>query len=176
MSHLRTALYGSIAIERGICPGCEESALILQGKVACGCDLPADRTVAAAIQYERMIESGYKRVLPPKWVRDALLEDQQNRCFYCGSCFGDVAINEARRTGPKEKILKVEWDHVEPFNWTGNNHHLNFVASCQVCNSIKRGLYFATKEDARAYVWRRRQKKGWQSATEIRPGQQAVTA
>lgn len=46
---------------------------------------------------------------------------------------------------------------------------VNFVAACGTCNRIKGPLMFANPEEAIGYVWRKRVRKGWTSATEEAP-------
>jgi hypothetical protein len=162
---IKRAVYGSIVIPRAFCPDCEEWAFVIKSRLAC-CDAPATEEGIARARFERMCEAGYKRQIPTREVQRAILEHQGDRCFYCGSAFGDSAHREGRS---EPRRLTPVWDHVEPFAWQANNQPLNFVASCSVCNGIKSNLMFESKEDARLYVWRRRKQKGWASATEMRP-------
>lgn len=161
----RRAVYGSIVIPRGLCPDCREWAFVIRGRFAC-CDLPVDEGRAARARFERMSDGGYKRQVPSLDDRQRILAAQDNRCFYCGTVFGDIAT----RPGRDPRMLRPVWDHVEPFAWQANNQPLNFVAACSVCNGIKSSLMFETKEAARIYVWHRRKVKGWATATETRPG------
>lgn len=157
----RLAIYGSVGIRREFCHGCRDFALILDARFAC-CDRAiGDRSPE---KYERMSASSGIRKRPDVSARRAILAAQRNRCFYCGSVFGDVAYAGSKRRG-----ILVNWDHVEPFCWQSNNQRLNFVAACSICNGIKGSRVFPSKEDAIAYVWKRRKVKGWTSATEEHP-------
>ncbi len=69
--------------------------------------------------------------------------------------------------GTKLVILKVCWDHRIPFAYSQDNRALNFVAACQICNGIKSSLMFERLEDARGYIYRRLQKKGYCFVSEV---------
>lgn len=151
-----TALYGSIAIRRAICPSCKRWAFVTDEEMACcGADPPTGHGIG------RMSGSADRRRLPSAKERAAILAHQHGSCFYCGSTFGDMAIRKL-----KTRILRAVWDHVEPFCWQSNNQTINFVAACSICNGIKSSKMFSTSEDAIAYVWHRRKSKGWESETE----------
>ncbi len=164
VTRFRRAVYGSIVIPRGLCPDCQEWALIIKGRFAC-CDRSVTASSTAGAKFERMSEGGKKKQLPSLDERQAILQAQGGRCFYCGTLFGDVARCPRR----EPLILRATWDHVEPFAWQGNNQTLNFVAACSVCNGIKGSRMFETTDQARYFVWHRRKRKGWETATEIHP-------
>ena len=164
MQSFRRAVYGSIVIPRGLCPNCHDGAFVIGGQFAC-CGLPVDETEVARSQFERMSSGGYKRHTPSLVDRRRILSAQDNRCFYCGTVFGDIAACPGR----DPRMLRPVWDHVEPFAWQANNQLLNFVAACSVCNGIKGSRMFESKEAARIYVWHRRKVKGWATATETHP-------
>lgn len=97
----------------------------------------------------------------PSWsLQRRILENQEQRCFYCRSLFGDV-IHYAG----KAVVARITWDHVEPFCWQSNNQPLNYVAACSPCNVLKGARAFETPEEARIYVISCWKKKGYASAT-----------
>jgi len=161
---LRRAVYGSVVVPRGICPDCKDWAFIIKGRHAC-CGRSVDDGGVATAAFERMSEGGYKRKRPAPDIQAVILAEQGHRCFYCGTTFGDVVY----RDGVVPRILTPVWDHVEPFAWQANNQTINFVAACSICNGIKSNKMFDTSAEARRFVWARRRKKGWHTATELRP-------
>ena len=156
------AVYGSIAMRREFCPSCEEWALVSSSEMAC-CGATPPTTPSRGIR--RMTLATGHRKIPTVQEQREILARQKDRCFYCGSVFGDLAHCEGRA----DRWVKINWDHVEPFCWQSNNQTLNFVAACSVCNGIKSSKVFPTQEETIKYVWDRRKKKGWVSATEEPP-------
>jgi len=155
-------IFGSTAIPSQWCPECKSSAFVIDGRMAC-CDLVVNEGEPKAS--ERRSISANRRIRPAKSVMDELLSEQEHRCFWCGSKFGDDAVAEGR----KKRHLTAVWDHVEPYCWQHNNAALNFVAACAICNGIKGSKMFPTIEACRDYVWRKRERKGWASATQLYP-------
>lgn len=155
------AIYGSVALQRERCPECQDVAFVIDGEMAC-CGAQLEKKVS---KLRRMSVATGIRQRPGVDEQRAILSRQRGRCFYCGSVFGDFAVSD----GGKRRRLAPNWDHVEPFCWQSNNQPWNFVAACSICNGIKGSKMFATPEDAVAYVWHRRLKKGWRSATECGP-------
>lgn len=80
--------------------------------------------------------------------RDALIEAQENRCFYCG---GELAE-------PQHKLRSASpsLDHIKPRVFGGSNSINNFVISCSRCNGA-RGLAsfraFRSIRDERIASW-----------------------
>lgn len=153
-------LYGNIAIDRAVCPECQEMAFIIRGRMAC-CDLVVNSKLAKTKPIERMSEPEHRRRQPSMDEQVAILSDQNHRCFWCRTPFDGVAVRITRRS---QKIVKLMpcWDHVEPFAWSSNNQPLNFVAACSICNGIKSSKMFTTIEETRDYIIKRRARKGWQ--------------
>lgn len=149
------ALYGNVAILRGRCPECKANAFISDGEFQC-CGLKTAE--ASATKLKRMSMHAGRKITPSKTLRDAALTRQSHRCFYCHFQFGDVVENKLTS---KVRVLRVDMDHVEPYNWQRNQVPDNFVAACQICNGIKGAALYASPDDARAYVQHRRGKKGW---------------
>ena len=85
-----------------------------------------------------------------------ILQQQDGRCFYCGSRFGTYVTRKNR-----PRVLKAAWDHVIPYVYLQANPDTNWVAACQVCNGIKGSRIFATVDEAREHITRRRKRCGW---------------
>lgn len=75
------------------------------------------------------------------------LERQKNCCFWCRFRFGQSFKHDG-----KEITLSPVWDHALPFAYSRNNSVLNYVASCQLCNSWKGSKVFDTVDDCRKYL------------------------
>lgn len=152
MSKATISLYGNIKIERGVCPECKSTAFIKHGKYqCCGC-----QTAERPAKYHREMEAPTGRKLPPKADRDAILEQQDNRCFYCGVRFGGFRTRHGRLI-----TIKLAWDHQLPYSLTYNNQASNFVAACSVCNGIKSDKVFQEVSEAQIYIADTRRRKGY---------------
>lgn len=140
------ALYGNVQILRGLCPECKSTALIISNEYAC-CGTP----------FEGCRPRTYKRLVEPQAVRRkitvnqrrSLLNQQDNRCFYCDRRFGDVARHLSKK---RKEVLKVQWDHKVPWKYSQNNHITNYVAACHQCNALKYARVFQTVDEARVYL------------------------
>lgn len=86
-----------------------------------------------------------------------ILERDQYRCQYCG--LDGLASFEA------SLIMTV--DFVQPRAKKGRKTAANLVTACRPCNTIKGYRSFATLEEAKAYVLKRRaeMQKEWESRT-----------
>lgn len=60
----------------------------------------------------------------------------------------------------KPAFTGLHWDHVIPWSFCQKNDESNFVASCQLCNSIKSDKVFEQIFEAKYYVQRERLKRG----------------
>lgn len=96
---------------------------------------------------------------PSVAVQARVLTDQNARCLYCGCRFGS-----AIRRGYRSVVLRLEWDHMVPFDHLRANPEDNWAASCHVCNGIKADYLFDTIEQARNYIVARRKSKGYDPA------------
>lgn len=96
-----------------------------------------------------------KRKIPSKATQNKILALQKNCCIYCNEKF---KITKYIRNG-KIKVLKLVWDHFIPFAYSANNYPHNFVAACNVCNSLKSSKMFETLDDAKQYILEKREKK-----------------
>lgn len=151
MHKTHMALYGNVAILRAWCPDCKDWSWVLDGKLAC-CDRENEHEPR---YYKREVEPEGKRKQPPKWMRDAQLEEQGGRCLYCEKVIG----SHIWRNGKRIK-LRLHWDHLVPYSLTQNNNAVNFVAACHICNGIKSSHCFQTIDEARIYILDRWERKG----------------
>lgn len=146
------ALYGNVPLERVWCESCQSYTFVKNNvKLCCG----EDRTDTAD-RFERMVEPEFERRIPSKRERDAILEKQDGRCFYCESKIGSI-----KRRNDKPLTLRLHWDHQLPYAYGANNRAENFVAACHVCNGIKSSHIFQTVEEAKVWLETRRKEKGY---------------
>lgn len=135
-------IYGQTAIHSLFCDQCQQRSFIVSGCFSC-CGRSVSRGHADKIKIE--VDSvGFKRKRPPKWLRDAVLEEQHNKCLYCGREFGMQCEN-----GDFIHV-KIHWDHVIPFSYNGNNY--DFVAACPRCNIRKGARVFGSAAEVRAFL------------------------
>lgn len=74
-----------------------------------------------------------------KLVRYKLLNQQYNKCVYCGLYFN--------------KLNPPTFDHIIPFKYVGNSlGDINWVACCKICNLIKSAKLFESKQEIIDYV------------------------
>lgn len=146
------ALYGNAKIERAYCHICQGFAFVRGNSLAC-CGSPAPEPTKAA---KRMSETEKRRKIPGRAFQVWQLEYQDGKCFYCQIHLGGYAFRNGRAIK-----LKIHWDHLVPYSYSQNNKPVNFVASCHICNMIKRALMFQTVEEARIYVYLKREEKGY---------------
>lgn len=159
MAKIRS-LYGSVMLERQVCPQCGEWSIIKDGKTAC-CDEPAEAKARRTAQ--RMSGGTGIRCKPTKGEQNIILWKQKQSCFYCGRSFGSAVFRNGNII-----LLRLEWDHFVPFSYTLARQ--NFVAACHICNQIKASMVFETPEEAREYVAKAREKKGYGEVPTVWPG------
>jgi len=138
---------------RALCPKCNNEALVQDEKFLC-CGVQYVKEPITA--YKREITIKVKRKLPPIEIREKVLLNQNFRCFYCIQAFGEY--EQYRRI---KILLRVTWDHLIPYSYIQSNPEHNFVACCQICNSLKWSMVFSTLEEAREYVQQKREEKGY---------------
>ena len=146
------ALYGNIALERGYCKECDTTAFVRNGKLAC-CGAEFSKVPD---KYYRVSGSPQGRKTPPAAEKRRILEEQENKCFYC-----DVEFDSLRWRNGRAIRIKLHWDHKLPYAYSQNNHTSNFVAACHVCNGIKSDKVFQTVEEAQIYLQDKRKAKGY---------------
>jgi 5-methylcytosine-specific restriction endonuclease McrA len=150
------AEFGRIAMLRAICPRCRSMALVIKGRMACCGAMPEQQD-----EYIKKKESeGEKRrsKLGAKEKR-ALLEKQENKCFYCYRPFGTPAWHPGRH-----KIIypDIHFDHFVCWDYSRDTSIGNMVAACSICNLIKSSKIFANADDARAFIKHRIGQKGYE--------------
>lgn len=77
------ALYVNVALERGYCSTCGGTAFIKNERFV-RCDTPV---VVKPKKFYRETEAPQHRKTPSKSEKDRILEEQEDRCFYCGVRF-----------------------------------------------------------------------------------------
>ena len=55
----------------------------------------------------------------------------------------------------------IHWDHKVPYAYTGCNEAKNMAAACNICNCLKGSRVFESVEEARAYLEKKREAKGF---------------
>ena len=103
------------------------------------------------------------RLKPTKDERNKILWKQKQTCFYCGKVFGSAVLYKGEII-----LLRFEWDHFVPFSFSLARQ--NFVAACHICNRLKASMVFETPEEARAYVAKAREAKGYSEVPALWPG------
>lgn len=118
--------------------------------------------------YGRPLGGGGKRRAPTQLQRGRIMAMQGGACLYCGLPFGRTVARSGasleRRNGkrlPSEVRLRVNWDHFIPYAYLAANPGENWVAACQVCNTIKSARIFDTIRDAQSYILPRRRTLGY---------------
>lgn len=145
----RLALYGNVGIVRVYCQECERTALVLSGIKQC-CDRALDEEVTKT---ERIIEPEDRKRRLPLWLRTKILREQHGLCAYCERRIGSIQWYKG-----KQIILRVNFDHVLPADYSFNNADDNFLAACHICNHWKSALLFNCLEEIQVYVtekWQR---------------------
>jgi 5-methylcytosine-specific restriction endonuclease McrA len=147
------AIFGNTQMQRVWCSDCGALTFIRNGHTVC-CGHPLETPDPK--RYIRECEPYQVRKLPSKQERDETLLRQDGRCFYCDQPLGSTQWRETRRI-----TLRTHWDHLIPYAYSQDNHAINFVAACHVCNGIKSSHVFRTVEDARVFIADRRKLKGY---------------
>lgn len=159
MSHI--ALYGNVVIKRTFCRACNSWALIIDGVRVC-CDRPV---ATKPSKIKRIVEPIQERKQPLKKEMEDILTAQDNCCLYCDRSFNSMIWLKNR-----PRIVKVVWDHKEPWVYGFNNQASNFVASCSWCNGWKGSRMFTSLEEIRVHVaakWRAKLAKSGNSDVAI---------
>lgn len=149
--------YGRVAMIRMPCPVCGDTSLVVDGKMA-GCG----HSAANPGSYKKKTkesEGRKDRVRLKEKEKRALVEAQGGRCFYCGKPFG-IPVWHPRRK--KVIYANLVFDHFLCWDFSRDSSVKNMVASCSVCNGIKGSKIFANADDARVYIKRRIERKGYE--------------
>ena len=139
------AIYGNTTILRMICPKCKQYALVVAGKFLC-CNLAWTPPDKLRSKKKRMCEASDRRSQPSNIDKLRILEYQNNQCLYCGATLGSG--------------VSIEYDHFQPYSFSGSCSGNVFVAACSRCNGLKSSLMFRSVEDARIHICSSRQARG----------------
>lgn len=145
------AIYGCVKLQRVYCEQCKGNTLVVGGLKQC-CETPVEKVPTKA--KKNMIESNQSRKKPSFKRQAEISKLQDNKCFYCNKEFGTPYFYEG-----KVRYTVLHWDHLIPYSYCKQNK--DFVAACNICNSLKGNLIFDTVEEAFYYVEHRRKKKGY---------------
>ncbi len=152
------AIYGNTGIRRELCSRCRRYAFVVSGKMAC-CDLPVEEPPVESLPLKRMSAAPRMvRKRPSRDWQEAILKEQEEKCFYCNLPFESEVYR-----GNRAITLKLHWDHVNPYVYSLDNKDQNFVAACHVCNLIKHCFIFGSADEARIYITEKRKEKGYTS-------------
>ena len=145
--------YGNTTLERCRCGACKQMAFVIDNQFqCCGGDYIEQDTGTETV-YE--VRPEWRRKGPSKGRRKELLEQQENKCIYCGQLFGTYAKKKR-----KTVKLQVRYDHFMPYCSAFNNKDENYVAACNICNGIKADKSFDSIEAARDHIMHRIYEKG----------------
>lgn len=150
--------FGNVYLARAYCKSCDGYAIIRDSTFqCCGADAPDTEKVQRQI-----CPAQARRKTPSLAVRNRVLVEQSNRCLYCRNEFGGFVFR-----GAHPIQVKLVWDHFVPYCYTFNSRSTNFVAACDLCNSIKSGKVFDTIQEAQEYVQTKRAAKGIQDMPQL---------
>lgn len=139
----RLHVYGSTSIQSVKCSVCKGRSFVIEGHTSC-CGDPVPESDPQEYRIE-VDKTGAKRSIPNKSEQARILDSQDGACFYCFAQFGSY-----RTINKKLQLVRIQWDHIVPFSYNGNN--AEFVAACSLCNSIKSNLQFSSLEEARTHI------------------------
>lgn len=162
MRNIIARQYGAIIIERGICSACGDPCIICFDDTSSCCSAPVSRFKSGIVVKET--QGILKRKRPNKATKEAILEKQDNKCFWCGRSFGSYIIS------PKNIVYKLSpvWDHYIPYSLTGDN--TGFVASCSRCNLHKSAFIITSKtseQELRTRLIKNWYRGGWKDMEDL---------
>lgn len=149
--------YGKIILFRAECPECGHMAIVDSGKSTC---CGAKIAKVAVDKVERVTRGSSERKQLPQSKKDWILKHQQNKCCYCDCDLEDTWYISRRMKFPRK--VKTEFDHVMPHSYASNGDITNFVACCNICNTIKRDFMLDTVENIRSHIARRKPQLGYE--------------
>jgi len=150
MSSRTLHVYGSTLLHSEYCPDCQNDSFIVGGAfVCCGRKPPPKEWSRLKVEVD---PSHKRRKQPGQAEKRSILREQNNCCYYCGDEFGSW-----RHIRGVPRRVNVEWDHVLPFSYNGNN--AEFVAACHECNQSKNTRIFSDMEEAKQYLQLRMHEK-----------------
>lgn len=152
MQKIKKSFYGKIVILQAYCAHCKGYSFLQDGFLSC-CgqelqDIPSRETL------KREIEGEKRRSRIPTKIKKQILEEQNNKCIYCG-----IELGESAWVRGKLRRSKIHFDHFVSWNYSQDNSKYNLVASCDLCNLIKSDLYFVDVVSARQYILSKRHSK-----------------
>jgi len=155
--------FGSTILPRGVCAECGDQCFICGDMTSSCCNAPTTPNLTGDNILEASVTRGKARRSPGVADKARILEEQSNKCFWCGREFGSYIIS------PKGiiHVLNPVWDHYIPYSYTHSDNVDNFVASCQRCNSHKSAKVILSTEGEevlREILKRKWYSGGWQDA------------
>jgi hypothetical protein len=158
------ALYGNVRIPKSWCSSCRSWAFVLDGELAC-----CGRDYKPKPKHFRRVTSPPDERRPlGRDEKEAILRVQDYSCFYCERRFGSIAYLSG-----KERVIKIQWDHLVPFSFSQNNQAGNIAAACQFCNNWKRDLVFNSLEEAQVFLnakWKEKQTENRKEMRDLSTG------
>ncbi len=146
---MQMAIFGRVVMLRDFCEGCQRTAFVLDGKLAC-CDTPAKLNQAITSLKREAVTLDIRRL--NKYQKEYILDRQEHRCFYCNKMFGSLCTYRG-------KLIKItrHFDHIIPVAYQTDNSTPNVVAACSKCNMWKSSRIFSSIEEAKTFLleqWR----------------------
>jgi 5-methylcytosine-specific restriction endonuclease McrA len=162
MRYIIARQYGGVIIERGVCTVCGDPCIICKDNTSSCCSGQVRRFPHGRIVKET--QDNLRRKCPGKGLQKSILDEQNNKCFWCGREFGEYILS------PNNIIRKLRpvWDHFIPYSYNGGN--TRFVASCERCNLHKSSMVISatlTEDSLREYLKRKWNKGGWKDMKEV---------
>lgn len=148
--------YSGVQLIRAKCPACGEVDFVSRSFRFNCCGVLYQHVPFLT---KREVQAEYKRKLPSIKTRNNILLKQNQCCLYCNKEFDSMwNINN------KLEIIKIQWDHLVPYSYSGSCADSEFVATCQFCNAWKSSLIFRSIEAVKAYV-----KDKWKQCDVVEP-------
>ena len=139
--------YGKVIMYRTSCPKCGEMVFMDNLHFKC---TDCNHEFFGTIDSMRIEVNVVKRKYPNKKLKETILNQQSNSCYWCFRGFGFTYFrHNAIRT------LLPNWDHAIPLSFSQSNADDNFVASCSICNGFKSSHVFESDRACRAYIEKR---------------------
>jgi len=140
------SIYGSVSFGKRYCPKCKRHAFVIDGILQC-----CERRVSEIDRNDVIVKvespGGMKRRHLTMKKKIVILKSQRWKCIYC-EC--ELTEDSAR------------FDHFVPFHFLQTNPVSNFVAACEICNTLKADMMFENINDASKYLKKKRNDKGIQ--------------
>lgn len=141
---------GNATLFRVACPNCRAINLSGENIILC---VECKMKFEAKTDRVRVLINKKQRNRIKAATKRRIIEQQKNRCFWCGTNLNGYYILRGRMNK-----TRTHFDHVVPFVYQQNDSEENLVASCNICNGIKSCLVFESNEACRHYILKKRQK------------------